>query len=136
MSFSKPNEITSPPIVKSRNNVKFKHRPVPTAEQLKDLTDTNKSSSDDKTNHRVIAIPDVPTNTVLLYGELLEVERLAEALRSMDQVIQTCHLKTWVIFIRQDKSKGFDVLANLLEGITTDAVGSIGGGIFNFTAGK
>lgn len=134
-SFFNNKQTTSPPIVKSRNSVKFKHRPVPTTAQLKSLTDTSASSKDDENNQRVIAIPDIPTNTVLLYGELLEVERLAEALRSMDQVIQTCHLKTWVIFIRQDKEKGFDILGNLMEGIVTDPVGSIGGGIFSFTAG-
>lgn len=129
-----------PPAIIARNSVKFKHRPVPSIEQLDKLTSSSKNSrrgnnKETSEQREVIAVPDIPTNTVMLYGNLIEVERLAEALRSMDQVINTCHLKTWVVFVRGDKSKGFDLVASIVSGKSSSLTARLGGGIFNTSLG-
>lgn len=117
----------------ARNSVRFKHRPVPTQELLDRLTSNSQQNNKEEQTVRrqVVAVPDIPTNTVMLYGDLQEVERLAEALRSMDQVISTCHLKTWVVFVRGDQSKSFDIVAQLVTGGSGNALSAtLGGGIF------
>jgi type II secretory pathway component GspD/PulD (secretin) len=119
----------------SRNSITFEHRPVPTTEQLTRLVSSDNTTEQDRIRRKVTAVADIPTNTVLLYGDALEVARLTDALKSLDKVIQTCHLKTWVIFVRADRQKGYDVVANLLSGISPDPLGTIGSGIFNFTGG-
>ncbi len=122
----------------ARNSVKFNHRPVPNNEQLIALTQNFVESATNSSEQRrtVVAVSDIPTNTVLLYGDLLEVERLADALKSMDQVISTCHLKTWVVFVRGDKQAGFDVVANIVSNNDLSSIASsLGGGVFSASAG-
>ena len=111
---------------------------MPSVEQLEQLTNFSKSTGNKEEglpDRRVVAIPDNATNTVMLYGDLVEVERLAEALRSMDQHIQACHLKTWVVFVRADRQKGFDVLAKVVAGTNSLTTASLGGGVFNMALG-
>ena len=122
----------------ARNSVRFNHRPVPSSDQLALLTQgsTGGSSRPDVIERRVVAVADVATNTVLLYGDLLEVERLADALRSMDQVIASCHLKTWVVFVRGDKNKGFDLVSEIVSsGDFSGFAAALGGGVFSAAAG-
>ncbi|NWK54253.1 hypothetical protein HW115_01415 [Verrucomicrobiaceae bacterium N1E253] len=100
-------------------------------EQLRLLTHAPVAKEKDAPERRpVVAIPDQSTNTVLLYGDMIEVQRLAEALKSMDQVISTCHMKTWVVWVRGDKRTSFDLVANIVADSDDVLLASLGGGIF------
>ena len=120
--------------------VRFTSRPVPAEETLSALvgrTNTGKSVQPPKNARKVETPPrpvrfavDRETNSVLLIGDLEELLRVSVLIKELDQVVSTCHLKTWIVFVKGDRQKSYDLVARLVTGNTAPNSASLGGGIF------
>jgi len=133
-----PKKIIPRPV--ATRSVVFLHRPLPSFEILSNILARPVNSPKINPSHRnqksitgparaVRFTIDPETNSVLLIGDLEEVTRLADMLKNLDKVVSTCHLKTWVVFVRGDKKSGFDLVAKMISGSSSSAL--LGGGIFS-----
>lgn len=127
-----------------RRAILFRHRPVPSVDTIQSLIGRSRGTSDkgvqkysdtvETQPEQIMVSVDAETNTVLLMGDKERVTLLAELVKTLDQVVSTCHLKSWIVFVKGDKQAGYDLVARLVTGGGNGNTAMLGGGIFTAAA--